>query len=108
MLNYAAKVKGIPQNALTEVMFGMATTAHILGGCKMGINSERSVINDRMQLHGYANFYVLDGSMIQANPGVNPSLTITAMCEYAMSMIDEKPGRTQKTVEELMFSHNSI
>lgn len=102
MLNYAAQLKGIPQNALTEVIFGMATTAHILGGCKMSHDSETGVINERMQLHGYPEIYVLDGSVIQANPGVNPSLSITALSEYAMSLIEPHPDNTTRLLEVLI------
>jgi cholesterol oxidase len=43
-------------------------------------------------VHGYEGLYVIDGSILPGNPGVNPSLTITAMAEYAMSRVKPKPA----------------
>jgi cholesterol oxidase len=102
LYNYAAKVKGVPQNAFSEVIFGLASTAHILGGCPMGRNKEEGVVNDRFEAHGYPNFYILDGSIVPCNLGVNPSLTITALSEYAMSLIPTKPGPAIETLDERM------
>ncbi|MBE2245971.1 MAG: GMC family oxidoreductase [Candidatus Competibacteraceae bacterium] len=100
MYAYAKKVNGIPQNALTEVLFNIPSTAHILGGCPMGLNENEGVVNDRMQAFGYPEFYVLDGSIVPCNIGVNPSLTITALSEYAMSFIPEKQGNIIRPIEE--------
>lgn len=69
---------------------GTPTTAHILGGAVMGESSDQGVINDKCQVHGYPNMYVCDGSAVSANPGVNPSLSITAISEWAMSHIADK------------------
>jgi cholesterol oxidase len=102
LYNYAAKVKGVPQNAFSEVVFGLASTAHILGGCPMGKTREEGVVNDRFEVHGYTNFYILDGSIVPCNLGVNPSLTITALSEYAMSLIPAKPGSAIETLDERM------
>ncbi|HXH19639.1 MAG TPA: GMC oxidoreductase [Chitinophagales bacterium] len=102
MYRYAEKVNGIPMNALTEILFNMSTTAHILGGCPMGETKENGVVNDKFEVHGYPNMYVLDGSIIPCNLGVNPSLTITALSEYAMEQIPSKPGYTGKTLEMLL------
>ena len=74
----------------TETLTGIASTAHILGGCVMGKDENSGVINKDNNIFGYDNMYVCDGSMISANPGVNPSLTITAITEYAMSKIPTK------------------
>jgi len=87
---YAKIVNGKPMALLTETLFGIPTTAHILGGCVMGNNSEEGVIDKDNRVFGYPNMYICDGSMISANPGVNPSLTITAISERAMSKIPEK------------------
>ncbi len=100
MNRYAKKVDGIPQNALTEVMFNMSSTAHILGGIPMGEDASKGVINDRFEVHNYPGMYILDGSIIPGNLGVNPSLTITAISEYAMSLIPEKEGNTITPLDE--------
>jgi len=100
MTKYAEKVNAVPANSITEVMFNMSTTAHILGGCPMGSNTDEGVINERFEVHGYPDMYVLDGSVIQGNLGVNPSLTITALSEYAMSLIPDKEGSKVKKLKE--------
>lgn len=86
----AKVIKGTPFVMTTEVLFGIPTTAHILGGCVIGKNREEGVIDQNHKVFGYENLYVCDGSAISANPGVNPSLTITAMTERAMSKIPDK------------------
>ena len=73
-----------------EALFGMSTTAHILGGAVMGRNKSEGVIDKNNRVFGYENLYVCDGSMISANRGVNPSLSITAITERAMSKIPDK------------------
>jgi cholesterol oxidase len=83
----ARKMKGDPQSGLVEVLAGKATTAHILGGCPIGASAEDGVVDTGSRVFGYRNLYVVDGSIIPANLGVNPSLTITAMAERAMSEV---------------------
>ncbi len=92
MNRYAKKVKGVPQNILLEIFFNRPTTAHILGGCPMSETIEDGVVDSKLKVHGYPRFYITDGSAIQGNIGVNPSLTITAMAEYCMSYIPAKAG----------------
>jgi len=74
----------------TESLFGIPTTAHILGGACMGADETTGVIDKNNKVFNYTNMYICDGSMISANPGVNPSLSITAITEYAMSKIPKK------------------
>ena len=74
----------------TEAIFGIPTTAHILGGACMGKDAHSGVIDQNNKVFNYANMYVCDGSMISANPGVNPSLSILAISERAMSQIKPK------------------
>ncbi|MBK9151922.1 MAG: GMC family oxidoreductase [Saprospiraceae bacterium] len=74
----------------TETLLGIPTTAHILGGACMGESAATGVIDSQNRVFNYQNMYVCDGSMISANPGVNPSLTITAITERAMSKIPVK------------------
>jgi cholesterol oxidase len=91
MERYAVKVSGIPQNILPEVFFNRPTTAHILGGCPMSDDIQTGVVDKNLKVHGYPDFYITDGSVIQGNIGVNPSLTITALSEYCMNGIP--PGK---------------
>ena len=83
-------IHGAPFVMTTEALFGIPTTAHILGGAVIGNSPETGVIDPHHKVFGYQNMYVCDGSAISANPGVNPSLTITAMTERAMHFIPEK------------------
>ncbi|MCA9508254.1 MAG: GMC family oxidoreductase, partial [Myxococcales bacterium] len=86
----AKHFKGFALGSTPEILLNKATTAHILGGAVMGSDVSNGVIDQHNQVFGYKNMYVIDGSMIPANLGVNPSLTITAMAEYAMSHIPDK------------------
>jgi cholesterol oxidase len=73
-------------------LFNTPTTAHIMGGAVMGESAETGVIDADHRVFGYENLLVCDGSVIPANLGVNPSLTITALAEYAMSRLPRKGG----------------
>ncbi len=90
----AKKMNGLPKNVITEVLLNMGTTAHILGGSAIGPDPEHGVIDGQNRVYGHEGLYVVDGSMMPANLGVNPSLTITAMAEHAMSHIPEKKERS--------------
>ena len=81
------KIDGYAGSLLTETILGTPTTAHILGGACMGASAEDGVIDHRHRVFGYDGLYVIDGSAISSNPGVNPALTITALAERAMSFI---------------------
>lgn len=87
---YAGLVKGINRVLATETITGIPTTAHILGGAVMGADPDEGVIDQDNKVFGYENMYICDGSAVSANPGVNPSLTITAIAERAMSKIPAK------------------
>lgn len=84
---FAQKVRGVAGNIITETLLGTPSTAHILGGACMGDSPETGVIDHTHQVFNYPGLYVMDGSAVSANPGVNPSLTITALAERAMSFI---------------------
>jgi cholesterol oxidase len=88
---FAREVDGTPGSLITETLFGIPTTAHILGGACMGSSREEGVIDHRHRVFGYPGLFVVDGSAVSANPGVNPSLTITALAERAMGFIPPKP-----------------
>lgn len=87
---FAEKIGGSSVGMVTDTVLGTPSTAHILGGCTMGTSADDGVIDHRHQVFGYPGLYVIDGSAMSANPGVNPSLTITAMAERAMSFIPSK------------------
>jgi cholesterol oxidase len=87
---FAEKVNGVPTTLMTETLLGVPSTAHILGGACMGASAETGVINAKHEVFNYPGLYVIDGSAISANPGVNPSLTITTLAERAMSLIPSK------------------
>jgi cholesterol oxidase len=94
---YAKAINGIAQVILTESITGIPSTAHILGGACMGKDKEHGVIDSQNKVFGYDNMYVFDGSMISANPGVNPSLSITAISERGMSFISAKKTKEPTT-----------
>lgn len=85
---------GIAYSSIPEVLFDVPTTAHILGGAVMGASADVAVIDTKNEVFGHPGLFVCDGSMIPANLGVNPSLTITAIAEHAMSQIPLKEGAT--------------
>ena len=83
----AAAAGGTPMSMITEVLFDAPGTAHILGGCAIAGSSAEGVVDERHRVFGYRNLYICDGSVIAANLGVNPSLTICALTERAMSYV---------------------
>jgi cholesterol oxidase len=101
----AAELDGIPQSTLNEVLLDTSTTAHILGGCGIGRDAEHGVIDSSGRVFGYEGLYVMDGSMIGANLGVNPSLTITALAEHVCSRIPAKGEMASARVAEAVPEH---
>jgi cholesterol oxidase len=98
---FAKLTNGIPSGTINEALLNIPMTAHLLGGVPIGENDQGGVIDLNCQIFNYPGLYVVDGSIVPANPGVNPSLTITALAEYAMSRIPVKPGNI---VREFRFS----
>jgi cholesterol oxidase len=88
----AEKVDGTAQSNLPEAVLNTPATAHILGGAVIAPDPETGVVDERQRAFGYENLLVCDGSVVPANPGVNPSLTITALAEHAMTHV---PAREQ-------------
>jgi len=88
----AEKISGVPMGNLVEGAFNIPMTAHILGGVPIGRTPEEAVIDLDFKLFNYPGIYVIDGSVLPANPGLNPSLTITAVAEYAMSKVPARAG----------------
>ena len=90
----AAAVGGHPMVMIPEIFFNVPLTAHCMGGCAMADSPERGVIDAQNRVFGYQNLFVVDGSILGANLGVNPSLTITALAERAMSFIPSRAAAT--------------
>jgi cholesterol oxidase len=89
---FEKRTGGVAQSAMTESVRNIPTTAHILGGAVVGAGPDTGVVDTGNRVFGYENLLVCDGAAIPANPGVNPSLTITAKAEHAMSLIPPKAG----------------
>jgi cholesterol oxidase len=85
--HFASMVGGTAMSMLPEILFNVPGTAHCLGGCVMADSPANGVIDSQHRVFGYKNMYICDGSVVSANLGVNPSLTITALTERAMSYI---------------------
>jgi cholesterol oxidase len=88
----ANRTGGVAQTSFMEAVANIASTAHVLGGAPIGADASCGVVDARQRVFGYENMLVCDGSAVPANVGVNPSLTITAMAEHAMSHVPPAPG----------------
>jgi len=86
----ADKIDGVVTTTYMDSFLSIPTTAHILGGACMGSSIEDGVIDESFEVYNYPGLYVIDGSAVPSNLGVNPSLTITAMAEYAISKFSNK------------------
>lgn len=82
-------------STLPEILFDVPGTAHCIGGCVIADSATHGVVDSQQRVFGYQNMYICDGSVIAANLGVNPSLTITALAERAMSFVPAKSGDTR-------------
>jgi cholesterol oxidase len=89
-LKMAKRMDGMPLSVLPEVLLDTCSTAHILGGCPIGHTAEDGVVDANCRVFGHPGMWVIDGSVIPANLGVNPSLTITAIAEHAMNQVPSK------------------
>ena len=92
----AEKMHGTPGSVLLEVLANTSSTAHILGGATMGRTPGEGVCDERGRVFGYENLWVADGSLVPANLGVNPALTITALCEYVMAQVPQNSRGTPR------------
>ncbi len=92
---YSQIINGKPSSFVLEALGGIPSTAHILGGAVMGSDVSTGVIDKYNRVFGYDNMFVIDGSMISANPGVNPALSITAIAERAIHNIPAKDTQSE-------------
>jgi cholesterol oxidase len=78
-------------------LMNIPMTAHFIGGCAIGDSPATGVVDPYHRLYGHPGIHVVDGSTLSANLGVNPSLSITAQAERAMSLwpnrgeVDNRP-----------------
>lgn len=86
----AKRTGGVAQSMALEAVANIPSTAHILGGAVIGRDAGEGVVDGHSRVFGYENLLVCDGSTLPANPGVNPSLTIAAVAEHAMSHVPAK------------------
>jgi len=84
---FARRIDGTPENLLPGVLLDTSATAHIIGGCAMGRDAATGVVDERCRVFGHPGLYVVDGTVIPKNLGTNPSLTIAALAEWAMSHV---------------------
>jgi cholesterol oxidase len=101
---YAKKLGGEPGSALSEVLLGTPMTAHVMSGVAMGTDASNGVVDFSGEVFGYKNLRVLDGSIIPGNLGVNPSLTITALTEFAMSQIPVFSAEKASKIKPIDFN----
>ena len=97
---FAELTGGFPMSMLPEILFNVPGTAHCIGGCVIADSPDHGVVDVRHRVFGYKNMYICDGSVVAANLGVNPSLTITALAERAMSFI---PPRAETVWDDAAF-----
>jgi cholesterol oxidase len=79
------------RGSVSEV-FDNPITAHILGGAVIGASPAEGVVDPYHRVYGYDGLHVMDGAAVSANLGVNPSLTIAAQAERAVSFWPNKGG----------------
>jgi cholesterol oxidase len=94
----ADKIDGTPGGTWSDLV-NVPVTGHLIGGCVIGDSARTGVVDAYHRLYGYDGLHVADGSTVSVNLGVNPSLTITAQAERAMSLwpnrgdVDGRPPR---------------
>ncbi|GLH97980.1 FAD-dependent oxidoreductase [Phytohabitans aurantiacus] len=95
----ADEIGGVPGGAVTEA-FNVPLTAHILGGSAIGATAADGVVDPYHRVFGYPGLHVVDGAAVTANLGVNPSLTITAQAERAMSFWPNKGSQDPRPSQD--------
>lgn len=111
----AEEINGVPGGSWADA-FNIPMTAHILGGCAIGADPARGVVDAYHRVFGHPNLHVVDGAAVSANLGVNPSLTIVAQAERAMSFwpnkgeVDGRPalGEPYRRVDPVPPRHPAV
>jgi cholesterol oxidase len=102
--NYATKAGGAAGNVLLDILADVPVSGHVMGGVTIGAGPESGVVDDQGRVFGYRHLRVLDGSIIPGNLAVNPSLTILALAEHAMSKVPVADHELAGTIRPVMFS----
>jgi cholesterol oxidase len=109
----AEEIDGVPGGSWSDV-FNIPLTAHILGGAVLGDSPETGVVDPYHRVYGYPGLSVVDGAAVPANLGVNPSLTITALAERAMSFwpnagdADPRPDSGYTRIDPVAPAHPAV
>ena len=111
----AKNVNGTP-GAVVGEPFGIPLTAHFLGGAVIAEDASKGVVDGYLRAFGQPGLHIVDGSALSANPGVNPSLSITALAEWAMAhwpnkgQADTRPelGEAFKIIEPVAPAHPAV
>ena len=85
-----AKKLNSREGAVLFEVINRTASAHFVGGIPIGGSSATGAVDPYLRLFGQPGLHVMDGSVMPANPGVNPSLMITALAERAMSLWPNK------------------
>ena len=104
----AAAMNGFARSAVTEVFLDRPVTAHILGGCAIGTGPHDGVVDDRQRVFGYDHLWVVDGTVIPANLGVNPVLTILGFAERAMAFVPLRAGHFTRLAAEARWGVSEL
>jgi len=93
--SFANELGAAPAGTVNAELAGITTTVHVFGGCGMGRDADEGVVDTSQRVFGYRSFYVCDGSVITANVGGAPTLTITALAERCMASIPPRASRSR-------------
>ena len=87
---FCGRAQATPMTTVLDAWLGVPATAHILGGACRAAGPETGCVGADGRLFGFDDVWVVDGSAMPANPGVNPSLMIAALAEQAMGLVAAK------------------
>ncbi len=104
---FAELTGGFPMSMLPEILFNVPGTAHCIGGCVIANSATNGVVDSHHRVFGYKNMYICDGSVVAANLGVNPSLTIAALTERAMNFIPPASHNEWNDAASVSFSSST-
>jgi cholesterol oxidase len=104
---FAERLGGTPQSGVTEALLNIPITAHILGGAVVGTDASTGVVDRDGRVFGYDNMLVTDGSALPANPGVNPSLTITALAERTLAQVPPRDSEARPARRPVARRHRA-